>query len=514
MKTLRALATMAAMVSSANGVINSFTLANVKTCSANDDCGIYVDPVSTNNVCTTTTNFCTTCNSGNLDANFKQCFPADATTADAVQVKVLYTFEHTGTVDCTKYTLFREEFRTQVVNQLNGKATVREIVHLCATGTNTLRTSVRLQLQKANLGLTEILDFGKNLDTNVLTATAPVPLSYMGTLLSASMIGEQYKPCTAASNAAYTAEFPSGNCYPIECSAGYTLKIAEANPRCLPSTAADASSVRVCSDNSNCMQFGDNRATCNVASARCSCSNGNAHYTAIPSGTNDMSTYYNCFPAADLPLVAMSKNIDLMFNIHYDKADCTKSSILANEYATLINTILLGTQVVVKSIHHYCPEEGTLGLFTVIRVTAQINDLYSDAVLDFPAKTIAGIQANNHNLHYVGTSHSYFQIANIEQASTQCLTPVGSVLNAYFGFDHPCVSVTCGPDFEVNERGVCVSTTPPPVPESDDELSAGAVAGIIVGAVAGVVIIAVIIYCVCSQGGEQKEAEEVVAAEE
>ena len=507
MRALTAFSMLAAMVFPASSQFTTvFNLATTRTCSANVNCGAYVSGATTN-VCTA--NLCTTCNTGTLATDYRQCFSATSTV-----VNLLYTFTHSGSIDCSRYTEFRNEFRTEAINQLNGAATISEIVHLCATTTNVLHTSIRVAVTRATMLNAQLVplitNFGANINNNVLTATATIPLSYMGRLSSGSLVDEQFQPCAAAANAVYVAQFPGGNqCYPVECTAGYTLRITNAAPSCLPSTAADASSVRVCSDNSNCMQFGDPRATCSATTGRCSCSNGFGPYTATPIGTADVSTYFNCFRQADLPLVAMARTVDLMFNIMYDRADCTRSALLANEYATLVNTILRGTTVVVRSIHHNCPAEGTLGMLTVIRVTAQINDLYSDAVLGFPGRTITGIMSNNHNLNLAGNTYSYFQIANIEQANTQCLTPLGSVLNAYFGPSRRCVAVTCSTNFEVSSRGLCVSTTPPPVADSDDDLTAGQVAGIIVGSTAFVVIVVVVIYCMSSGSGEMMAEEDV-----
>eukprot|EP01060_Flectonema_neradi_P023172 TRINITY_DN3139_c0_g1_i1.p1 TRINITY_DN3139_c0_g1~~TRINITY_DN3139_c0_g1_i1.p1 ORF type:complete len:333 (+),score=50.60 TRINITY_DN3139_c0_g1_i1:41-1039(+) len=293
--------------------------------------------------------------------------------------------------------------------------------------------------------------------------------------------------------------------------------------------------VRACGVDANCQQYGDVNATCAKDSGLCLCGVAHGSYkSVVPSGAE--SHYYSCFKDSTQDVNA-GEIVDLLLTIVFSDGSCTAEDEFKTAFQTLVQSILEPTKSTLISIAHTCtiqnipdppvtkrptpvptstqaPVPG-IGVYSSIRLSSRVSDLYTDALVNFEANLMKSIGFGS--LAKLGDQISFYQIAESQSSTTRC--PIlwdGARVMAYFGNGASCRPAACKTGYNLEHLdGHCrLPATPPPSESSDDTLSKGAIAGIAVGSFVFVAAIVFIIYRLCIREPEIIIIEEETEEEE
>ena len=311
--------------------------------------------------------------------------------------------------------------------------------------------------------------------------------------------------------------------------------------------AVNAVDMWTCVQDSDCAVFGDARSQC-LNTGRCLCSTG---YSSFRGGQAAGSEFFGCISDVEPTTVTNARWIEVVISLSFGQfSTCTDTTVTSwsDLFLHHIESILrrqASTRTTpdpshvgiplwqnVTQVNHFCTPvtpvvtSTVTGIDSVILATVTIGDLYSlfptfettlqarlnaDPVL-YP---IFGRPAGDNTVDAVAIAYSYAhtrsgsqRLCPVDQANgqyvsasfipdlTRTATPVATSVK--------CRLSKCHAGFDYSLTGCAVTPTPVP-PVSDDDLSTGALVGIIVGAVCGLCIIILIIYCCCCRSSDDKE---------
>ena len=293
--------------------------------------------------------------------------------------------------------------------------------------------------------------------------------------------------------------------------------------------------VRACAIDTNCQQYGDANATCAKDSGLCLCGVAHGAYrSVVPAGTE--SSYYNCFRDST-QAANQNEVVDLLLTIVFSRGSCTSIPEFETGFSTLVQSIIADTKSRVITIVHTCTVQNipdppvtrrptpvptftqapspAIGVFTSIRLSARVSDLFTDALVNFQANVLKSVGFGS--LARLGSNVSFYQIAESQSTPTRC--PIlweGARVMAYFGNGASCRPAACQSNYNLTHlEGECrLPDTPAPIVSSDDTLSTGAIAGIAVGSFVFVAVIVIAVFCICFREREIIIIEEETEEEE
>eukprot|EP01060_Flectonema_neradi_P031108 TRINITY_DN4638_c0_g1_i1.p1 TRINITY_DN4638_c0_g1~~TRINITY_DN4638_c0_g1_i1.p1 ORF type:complete len:341 (+),score=52.94 TRINITY_DN4638_c0_g1_i1:43-1065(+) len=303
-----------------------------------------------------------------------------------------------------------------------------------------------------------------------------------------------------------------------------------------------------CIKDSDCAAYGDAQAQC-LNNGQCLCSPG---YSSFKNGQAAGSELFTCISDVEPTTVTNQRWIDvvmsLSFGQHSTCGDATVlswsdlflhhvESIIRQEPTTRTTPepshIKIPLWQNITQINHFCTPFSNVvttrvtGIDTVIQGTLRIGDLYNtlptfetqlatrlnnDPVL----YEIFGRPQGDNAVDAVTIEYSYAHTTTGSQAICPVDITTGAYLSASFIPDLlrtetpaaefvKCRFVKCTDGYTYSESG-CAATPVPLVASSDDEISGGAIAGIVVGCTLVLCIIIIIIYCCCCKKDDDQNA--------
>eukprot|EP01060_Flectonema_neradi_P032172 TRINITY_DN506_c0_g1_i1.p1 TRINITY_DN506_c0_g1~~TRINITY_DN506_c0_g1_i1.p1 ORF type:complete len:542 (+),score=131.39 TRINITY_DN506_c0_g1_i1:53-1678(+) len=514
-----------------------FTPAEVQVCTTNENCQKYGDAGATccdtaavGATCTANTCGCTTTGAtpygfftaahGNTLRTCMKVSDSTALKSSHDVVAVLTLTYNTG--DCTQIGTFKTEY-IQTVQGYFQSSTIKvdAIEHSC-TATNNVYTAMKLSMKSSDLLSTLLLSF----PDSAITLLTTTNLRLLGTTINQQNLMEVDAVesfCALPTTGITTLRswFGGTTCKDLTCSTGYIVS----DGQCIADTGStfSASDVHVCSSHSDCRVFGDPYAACVVptqasATASCVCSTGYSHYV------NGAASFKNCFLTATSNLIKGVQPIDVMISMTFNTANCVGidefGASFLDEMEQIVDT---EPTMAVKLVKHHCSttrdvtSQTHIGVDTSIMMRMQVEDLFVGAFTQFPGTVLTRL-ANLATLDArFGRSFSYKAAYYIPSISRFCPDMKETKLRSHFGSNSVtvggvasatpvCKDLLCNAPYESNINGVCSLPVVTYVDDGDDEISDGAIAGIVVACfVVLVIVIAVVIYKCCFASDEEEQ---------
>eukprot|EP00754_Rhynchopus_humris_P007560 Rhum_TRINITY_DN13497_c1_g1::Rhum_TRINITY_DN13497_c1_g1_i1::g.59789::m.59789 len=281
--------------------------------------------------------------------------------------------------------------------------------------------------------------------------------------------------------------------------------------------ASAAAQEKWCSTDVDCQADGDADASCGAATFRCYCSAGYEHPKAELQG--------HCVGAGSRP-----RTVDLLFKVQYDNVYCE----VEKERQHLIAALVGDAFGEVLSFSEYCTRDSGAEFAGVVRV-----ETYVAAKLAQPANPAATSAATLAHLAKVDADsakehNGVSRYENVRSAPTaaflgfahQCVAPNANA--SFVDKTGRCQAVDCGRghvlsfgewSYAEERQGLstCVSRPQAPsvvVEESDDDLTRGEVAGIVVGSVSLFVVAVIAGILLVAKKEDTPEDEETKELDE
>ena len=544
---MKSLLIAAALVGLSAGV--PFTADQVLVCSSNANCRQYGDTTATccntnvfgtcptNTAATPNKCVCTatganpfgffTDTSGNSVNTCLRVADSQALKAGQDVTAVLTLTYNAG--DCSQIGTFRTEYTQRIQGYFQtSNIVVDAIEHSCATtgSTTGVYTAMRLSMKLSDLVSPLLLTF----PDAALTLLTTTNLRLLGaTTNQQSLMLADAVPsfCTLPTSGATTLQgwFGGTNCRDITCSSGFIVT----NGACVADTGStlSASDVHVCSTHTDCRMFGDPNAACVVpsqqaATASCVCSPGFSQYTDAT--TN--AIFRNCFPTASGNLINGVAAIDVIIGMTFNTANCAGIDTFGASFLNQIESIFdTEPTMAVKLITHHCSttrvatQTTQLGVDSSIRLRMQVKDLFVGAFTAFPGSVLTRLVSVPTLDARFGRSFNYKSAYFLPSIARFCPDTRETRLRSHFGSRAVtgvsntatatpiCKDMLCNAPYVSDASGVCTIPVVPFVDNSDDEISGGAIAGIVVGCLSAIVIVIFLIYWCCCRSEDEEHKE-------
>eukprot|EP01060_Flectonema_neradi_P036958 TRINITY_DN72_c0_g1_i2.p1 TRINITY_DN72_c0_g1~~TRINITY_DN72_c0_g1_i2.p1 ORF type:complete len:1353 (+),score=270.79 TRINITY_DN72_c0_g1_i2:110-4168(+) len=475
---------------------------SILTCNTATDCQKY----GQSGACDANTKQCTaagtTCVHFSANGNtLAQCNEAAAPSATD-KITLYYILRHgtmtgdsTKAVDCTKESEFTTPYNTLIQTAV-GFSTAEEeslsIVHHC-TGASTMVTSIKVEVLIVDL-LTDTDSKYSGLAKKVndaLTQSTDANLKAVGAVESVKVgSSEAYAGLCPASGAGEAMKVPMGtdelsrapcfcDCQAVECSTGYFLSDDEV---CTNYVVFE--NLKTCNTDADCQQHGDSAATCDAQSGKCTCSAGSNHFgagTANVLGLCRPDTGAPANPKVTLYCTANTPpptpNTGTSASAIAVTFDVTgELSTIGSGRTDITGTVAsaLGSTTATTVCNRVClTSSGTGTCWTCEEASAAA------------ARSGSVLAAQRYTMHYTGVTALSTSLA---------MSSLERLLATYF-------DQTAGISYHANTVTTVYYNT-----DSDDGLSGGAIAGIVIGCVVFVVIVVVLIYCLCCKKAPESDA--------
>ena len=267
--------------------------------------------------------------------------------------------------------------------------------------------------------------------------------------------------------------------------------------------------MRVCTVNADCVAYGDLGGECDRVTGRCTCTTNN--YKRIIEGTK---IFYHCVAQSETLAQSRLRVTEVVLGMTFTNAQCTANATFAAPFETAVRAVIPDATFV--NIYHQCVVQpavaGSLGTYTAVHLRIPVSRLFT-------------------------TNIENFQTLILARLTTPQLTPMGNVITGLTAHTTPgmeflcprtantrtmatfstavvqrvCKSIQCtGTEFEIAAgQDTCTRTVRfgGVFSDSDDELSGGVIAGIIIGVCALVIIVVIIGVCCCRESEDEDEGE-------
>ena len=262
-------------------------------------------------------------------------------------------------------------------------------------------------------------------------------------------------------------------------------------------TPFSAATTRVCGDNNVCQRNGDLQATC--ASGKCVCAD-TVNYRTISVGTPAV-VYSDCVPAEETAAQSLERKVRSVITITFVNGVCAN----INNITTLVRSemlTILGAQtpLVVTSTCEVAGAASRINFGVIADIT--IGDIYSNAIINFEQNLLTALGASTLSAS-IGTVTADVSLNTLEGSKSVCPQRIGTIAFGKRATTLDCWAISCSPGYDtLGGELYCTLTA---VSTSDDELSGGEKAGIIVGVVGFTIILVIVIYCCCCKKDEEDD---------
>eukprot|EP01060_Flectonema_neradi_P033085 TRINITY_DN543_c1_g1_i1.p1 TRINITY_DN543_c1_g1~~TRINITY_DN543_c1_g1_i1.p1 ORF type:complete len:331 (+),score=81.16 TRINITY_DN543_c1_g1_i1:50-1042(+) len=289
--------------------------------------------------------------------------------------------------------------------------------------------------------------------------------------------------------------------------------------------------MRTCSTHTHCRAFGDTGATCQThehPTGMCTCTGPNyvkikkTDVRGLEAGDQEVSL---CVSNTEATSTTNGRALSYIITITFTDAFCSDIETIEKplQFVTdeMLGSLARSKLTLSCSVNDNELLSGTQskGVNLAILAELQIVEIYSEKVIRFienmqiqldryhESKDEAGMKLGrvmkNTNMYTSGAAN--LMCPNSENGGQiKAAAFAANMLTTATFDDVECKAIECDSDY-VNVNGVCLLPTPVP-PSTDDDLSDGQIAGVVVGCVVAFILIIVFIvwFCCC-----RKEEEEI-----
>ena len=290
------------------------------------------------------------------------------------------------------------------------------------------------------------------------------------------------------------------------------------------------SETRTCSTHAHCRAFGDTGATCETRvhpTGTCTCAANFAKISktnvrGLDAGAQEINL---CVATNEATSTTDGRTLPYVITITFTDALCQDIAAVEAPLQRIVDTMLgqlansrLSLSCSVNDNQLLFGTEGGINL--AILAELQISEIYSEKVIRFienmQIQLNRFVVENDVNGIKLGRAMKNTNIFASAAANLLCPNSAGdgqvkaaafvaSMLTISTFDSSECKAIECEPQYN-NINGVCTLPTPVP-PTSDDELSGGQIAGVVIGCVCALVVIIAIIVWYCRS--KKAAAEEV-----
>eukprot|EP01060_Flectonema_neradi_P032971 TRINITY_DN538_c2_g1_i2.p1 TRINITY_DN538_c2_g1~~TRINITY_DN538_c2_g1_i2.p1 ORF type:complete len:317 (+),score=72.24 TRINITY_DN538_c2_g1_i2:66-953(+) len=261
--------------------------------------------------------------------------------------------------------------------------------------------------------------------------------------------------------------------------------------------------IRTCSTDQDCRQNGDTDATCTLSTGFCKCTST----TSLQIKPTGGKTFKSCFRGTTETQVWEDHN-EKEFQFHvamtFVEGKCDEIETYRTLFRTELETFIDQNKIV--AIHHHCAPKGE-GANIVLELKLPVEEIYRDYILNIVGDIVTRVQNRGTLLASLGNivinKQMYVSTASFNICPQS--NHVGTFNLAYFNAEE-CRALGCSKNYKLT-NGACV-VDPIMWEDADDELSTGAMTGIIIGTICSAIIIAGIIYYFFCWGHDNEEVAE------
>eukprot|EP01060_Flectonema_neradi_P015172 TRINITY_DN2184_c1_g1_i1.p1 TRINITY_DN2184_c1_g1~~TRINITY_DN2184_c1_g1_i1.p1 ORF type:complete len:299 (+),score=83.27 TRINITY_DN2184_c1_g1_i1:51-947(+) len=275
------------------------------------------------------------------------------------------------------------------------------------------------------------------------------------------------------------------------------------------SQVLSVNTMRVCDSNTDCVAYGDLGAECDRTTGRCTCTTNN--YKRVVDGTK---TFYHCVDDTETLEASKLRMTEIVLGMTFPNAQCNSNATFDAPFVAAVQKVV-PTAEWVKGYHQCVAQPviaGSLGTYTAVQLRVPVGTLFTNSIENFqtllqaelttPQLTLMGATLNSLTGHTVqGVEFICPKTANAKVMATFSTSTVTRV----------CKAIECdGAGYEIIAgQDVCtlIQGWGGVFSYNDDEMSGGAIAGIVIGILAFIVIVVVVAIC-CFKKPEEDQNED------